>query len=34
MKQEFKQDDNLMLGFSLGEIHDMFIAPFPSLKSG
>jgi hypothetical protein len=34
MKQEFKQDDNMMLGFLLGEIHDMFITPFPSFESG
>jgi hypothetical protein len=34
MKQNFKQGDNLMLGFLLSETHEMFITPFPSLKSG
>jgi hypothetical protein len=34
MKHEFKQGDNLVLGFWLGEAHVMFITPSLNIKSG
>jgi len=34
MKHEFKQGDNLVLRFWLGEAHVMFIAPSLNIKSG